>query len=244
MLLTYGNYTCTPDWKVCEEHAPGYCRVYLVHSGDVTYDDYYATRALNRGFLYIFPSSRPYKIIQIDSDPLICTFLHIDFFPNSVENLIEIDMHEHPILLHLFRTLKECIDEREVELTRRLNYLFELYCRKHSIIQPVTPLIEELLEYIREHFNEKLSNARLSQHLGFNEHYFIRLFRKQVGMTPHQYLINYRILEAKMKMMSDSTLSAIAEETGFPDVKSFSRTFKLKTGLSPSAYRRISEQRP
>jgi CheY-like chemotaxis protein/AraC-like DNA-binding protein len=59
------------------------------------------------------------------------------------------------------------------------------------------------------------------------------------GMSPVDFVRHVRIMKAeKMVAETDMTLSEIAYATGFTDPKYFSRTFKLKTGLTPSEYRK------
>ena len=59
------------------------------------------------------------------------------------------------------------------------------------------------------------------------------------GMSPVDFVRHVRIMKAeKMVAETDMTLSEIAYATGFTDPKYFSRTFKQKTGLTPSEYRK------
>ncbi len=66
-----------------------------------------------------------------------------------------------------------------------------------------------------------------------------RLFRKFVGLSPGEYIIQARI-EAAMQLLktSDHSITRIAELLGYCDVYAFSRQFSNRTGLSPKAYRK------
>jgi len=66
-----------------------------------------------------------------------------------------------------------------------------------------------------------------------------RLFRKFVGQSPGEYIIQARI-EAAMQLLktSDHSITRIAELLGYCDVYAFSRQFSNRTGLSPKAYRK------
>jgi len=50
-------------------------------------------------------------------------------------------------------------------------------------------------------------------------------------MTPHQYLINFRILEAKQLLKTEKSIIEIADLCGFSDAKSFGRCFRNKQGF-------------
>ena len=84
MLLACGYETVASDWHVNEKSAPLYCRAYYVLSGDVVYRCGSAAQSLRPGYLYVFPSTVPYRMEQDPSHPLKCLYLHLDIFPVSV----------------------------------------------------------------------------------------------------------------------------------------------------------------
>jgi len=86
---------------------------------------------------------------------------------------------------------------------------------------------------------ERVSLLKESKQAGYSMDHFIRLFKASIGMTPGEYLIQVRIAAACNRLvMSNSNLSVVSEELGYSDVFAFCKQFKLKTGLSPSQYRR------
>ena len=69
--------------------------------------------------------------------------------------------------------------------------------------------------------------------------YFLRLFRRYMGTTPYNYLINFRITQAKeLLVLTDHSISEIAQEAGFGDASNFSTRFAKATGQSPMQYRK------
>ncbi|MBQ9965399.1 MAG: response regulator [Clostridia bacterium] len=85
---------------------------------------------------------------------------------------------------------------------------------------------------------KELSLEMVSKQFGYSLEHFSRKFKKQLGITFHQYLTDLRIAEAK-KLLSDSSLSviAISNKIGFRDPAYFSKVFKQKTGFSPKDWR-------
>ena len=73
--------------------------------------------------------------------------------------------------------------------------------------------------------------------------YLIRLFKRQLETTPHDYLLRYRISRAK-ELLAETTLTsaAIAERVGFTSESNFSYRFKQMTGQGPRAYRRSTPE--
>jgi AraC-like DNA-binding protein len=73
---------------------------------------------------------------------------------------------------------------------------------------------------------------------GCSVDHFIRRFRKAMGVTPGEFLIRCRTEEAKALLSSSSyAIGRIAELLHYPDIYAFSRQFKARSGLSPTAYR-------
>ncbi len=95
------------------------------------------------------------------------------------------------------------------------------------------------LDLLRSRYREPLSGADLARAAGISAGHLIRLFRRDVGTTPKQYLLQHRIECAKRLMTGDAqSLKAIALETGFRDFQQFSRAFRRLQGCSPSMFPR------
>ena len=115
--------------------------------------------------------------------------------------------------------------------------MFEIYCKEHNLISSPIKQISKVMLYIDEHIDKQIVVEELSNMSGYNEQYFIRLFKQTVGLTPYQYIIGYRLKKAKKMLQSNLSITQIAKMTGYSDIKSFSRSFKEKFGLSPTAFR-------
>jgi AraC-like DNA-binding protein len=91
--------------------------------------------------------------------------------------------------------------------------------------------------------NAPIKEVALS--VGMNESYFIRAFKKTVGVSPLAYRNEKRITVAKNLLHeTDFSVNEIASLCGFNDAMYFSRLFKLKEGISPLAYRRKVKNLP
>lgn len=99
-------------------------------------------------------------------------------------------------------------------------------------------ILAETLGYIGEHFAQDLSVEVLAKRAGLSPYHFIRVFRRETGFTPHQYLMNTRIAAAKY-LLKNSNLStkSICFQTGFSCESVFCSAFKKHQGLTPGAYR-------
>lgn len=239
MLLQYGNTIVDYDWIVEERIPAGYSRVYYVYGGEVLYEDDQCERILESGHLYIFPSASPYRMTQNPQNRLNCTFIHIDVFPTLITDLIDIPVEDYPLLNHLLVALTASIISTDDKVTIALSDVFEIYCREHGFIISTMQKMSNILLYIAENIGQNMTIEELSKMAGYNEEYFIRFFKQNVGLTPHQYIMSYRLKEAKILLKTTATITEIARITGYSDIKSFSRSFKKFFNMSPSHYKNV-----
>lgn len=102
-----------------------------------------------------------------------------------------------------------------------------------------------LCEIIKNTLTENIQNPSFEisaylKTLPLSEDYLKRMFKKQYGVTPHDYLIKMRLERAKIMLSSvnrfDYTIKSVALSCGFNDPLYFSRLFKKKFNTSPLAY--------
>src|SRR3984957_13433604 len=73
---------------------------------------------------------------------------------------------------------------------------------------------------------------------GMSKYHFLRVFRRLTGMTPHQYLIGARLRRAALALASSRRpVIAIALDSGFADLSTFNKTFRVAFGLTATQYR-------
>jgi len=83
----------------------------------------------------------------------------------------------------------------------------------------------------------------LAQECRLSSAHFSRTFRRSVGMAPHNWLIEQRIVLSKKKLRDDRlSLSDVAAECGFSDQSHFTRMFNRIVGVSPGAWRRTLKE--
>jgi len=99
-------------------------------------------------------------------------------------------------------------------------------------------LVRQVQEYVDTHLELSLSIKQLATKLGFSKSHFGRSFHRAVGVTPHEYVMQRRILRAQeMLLQTDTSLIDIALATGFSDQSHFCRRFHQRIGLPPRAFR-------
>ena len=104
--------------------------------------------------------------------------------------------------------------------------------------------IPKAVEYIKEHYNTRLTLGDLARVAGYSPNYFHHVFTSVMGKTPQQYLLEERVRHAKVLLVqSDKTISEIAYECGFASQSHFSLRFKEETFCTPGEYRQRSNDR-
>jgi len=104
-------------------------------------------------------------------------------------------------------------------------------------------IIDSVTAYINEHPSEDLSLTRLSSVANLSPYYFARIFKKETGKTPHEYVMSSRINSAKFYLKtSRDSIEEIGLSLGFPTASSFCSSFRKHLGISPLKYRITSSE--
>ena len=98
---------------------------------------------------------------------------------------------------------------------------------------------KRIVSYMEEHFAEKVSLEQLAGEAQCNPQYLCHFFKEIAGVSPIQYLINYRIEQAR-ELLADTTKTVleVSLDCGFENVSYFIRQFKKATGVTPREFRR------
>ena len=101
-------------------------------------------------------------------------------------------------------------------------------------------------EFMEAHSERPLDLATVARRVGLSPFHFLRLFRRELGLTPHQHLIRVRIRRAIESLAETARpVTEIALDVGFEDLSNFTRTFQRHVGWAPSAFRsKILQVRP
>lgn len=160
---------------------------------------------------------------------------------------ISIHVSDTAYVKSLFEKIFECSRQRNVSsLMHQQSYLFALiayYFQEANVSllineQNTNATIFRIASYIQENIADPPSVEELANLCHFNTSYFIRIFKKTLGCTPHQYIRRLQIEMAKgLLENSKHSIAYIASAVGFSDVKHFSKTFKQHTRVTPTTYR-------
>jgi len=102
---------------------------------------------------------------------------------------------------------------------------------------------QNLLSYMEDHSSENITLEEAADMMHFSPSHFSKVFKQLIGIGFVKYLNIIRITQASEQLLhSDSTITQIAYNCGFQNVRTFNRVFKEITGHTPSEYMTIPEQ--
>jgi AraC-like DNA-binding protein len=99
------------------------------------------------------------------------------------------------------------------------------------------PLVESAIAIIQEEFPFLEGLDELAERLEVSKAHLIRTFTKKTGISPGKYITRVRIEYAKLLLQDEeSSISYVAESSGFANANYFAKVFRRETGMSPSEY--------
>lgn len=236
MLIEFGNTKVKPDWHVDEYQATGYSRIYHILKGSVTYESEGTAETLRPGGVYVLPSSVPYRMRKAGEETLICTYMHINFLQARVTGLIQMIPEEDSCLGRYFATLYAAINENRIDLVGALAESLTFFIRDSRFFSQSSPMLNRVQEYIMSHLQDEICVGDLSRLFSYHPNYFIRLFRRETGYTPHEYIQQHRMQYAVSMLSRGMSNQVIAEACGYADPGTFTRAFRCYYGISPQKY--------
>lgn len=141
-------------------------------------------------------------------------------------------------------------DAPRLEKEKAFFYLLEQILREYAspfeTIKPDEPdeQIKMLCAYMEQHFAENITLEDMLSMTSFGRSYLLRLFTKQVGISPYRYLQTIRIGKAKKLLEQGIEPIDVAGMAGFSHQSHFTNFFKSFIGLTPKQYQRIFMDTP
>lgn len=187
---------------------------------------HYSGPRITRFSAHFFPLKKGVRLQEAEGLPLL---------GGAVDSLASVQRQIDVIMRIALRR------EDETVLARKVH---ELFLKVSGVSDPgkgdaLSPAVSEALRVFREHPASVVSITAFAQAVGSSRSHFDREFKAQVGQPPRQFLINWKIIEARRYLESSSLrVGEIAEALGYKDIYFFSRQFKQLVGQSPANYRR------
>lgn len=95
-----------------------------------------------------------------------------------------------------------------------------------------------IYDYIHENHDKKPNVNEIAQIVSLSTPAFCRYFKKQTNMTFTDFVNNYRINQAKIFLLKDSSVTEVCFQVGFESLSYFNKLFKQHTGETPSEFKK------
>jgi signal transduction histidine kinase/AraC-like DNA-binding protein/CheY-like chemotaxis protein len=111
-----------------------------------------------------------------------------------------------------------------------------------TLPQHTSALVKRTVAFLHQNYARPLSRWEVAKSLGISEDYLSRVFNRELGISPWDYLNRYRIVQAKTLLQNTTnSIRMIARQVGFRDQSYFSRVFHKFAGQSPQNFRENPE---
>ncbi|MGH9509375.1 MAG: helix-turn-helix domain-containing protein [Terriglobales bacterium] len=209
--------------------------LFIVHPGEVHANRAWDNQGCTYRNLYLHPHVVQQAVLEMGGPG------KLPFFAEPV--LFDADILERYRKLH--RTLEAPASRLEQE-SRLLDLLVRLITRFAS--EPhASPAagrepyrVNAIRQYLTENFAENVSLKRLAAVVGLSPFHLSRTFSRDVGLPPHAFQTQVRVLRAKGLLQEGCAVSQVACFTGFADQSHLTRHFKRIVGIPPGEYLRCS----
>ncbi|MCP3922883.1 MAG: AraC family transcriptional regulator [Desulfobacterales bacterium] len=185
-----------------------------------------------------------YRMFYIDIDLLKKISTDSSIGKNGFPEFKKIVAKDH-LLANKFDALFEVMHnkcgllEKESALIEALGFLTEQYGFenvKSFKIGKENNAVEKAKSFLSEELDLKMPLTDVADVAGFSKYHFLRVFKKNTGISPHAFRTQQRIEYAKKLIKQGIAFSQVALETGFTDQSHFTKKFRQFTAASPGQY--------
>jgi AraC-like DNA-binding protein len=141
----------------------------------------------------------------------------------------------------LFINLLNAIQNHEInELSVHWDTLFDYLCRYQSrkmYLTKTNTIIEKTMAYIASNYQNPITVSDMAKYNAMSDFHYCRKFKSLTGISPHKYLMQYRLSMARKYLQDKELIFDAAIDAGFYDSSHFIRNFNTYMAVSPKSYR-------
>lgn len=251
-----GNNIAKANYKNGPRQTP-YCNMHFIREGQV--ELFFGGRqvVLGRGDIFCkFPNTTySYQIVP-GKQPLRMTWITFDghqarqiltmtgFAEDKPYRTGALDKDIEIALQHIFQWCKGNSRKHLMTMYSLMYRIFSKLLPDKDYEPPHSPhdWVRKSLDFIHAYYTEKITVEDVAKFVRLHRTYLSKIFTKEVGMPPSNYLIKTRLDRGK-RLLLESALSVteIALSVGYPDIYSFTRAFTRCFGVSPNGIRKRGE---
>lgn len=209
-----------------------------------SYDSYeYSVRINNPGEVHYGKSeewshANFYPTVEILSNMYEQIFFEkkIPYFKRHITTDPDLFLKLHKFFASYFKFEDEIIVETFlIDALSSLILNNTIYTKKYNEIYEGQKIIKDTYEFINDSIETNFTLETLALNVNLSKYHFLRLFKKEFGLTPHAFIVNERLNRANSLIKNKNiSISEASLQVGFNDQSHFSRNFKKYFGYTPS----------
>ncbi len=226
----------------------------LEFDGTMQPGDLWLLPASSSSGLWAWESTDEAMMFTIDP-PLLDRIALVSDCANSSGLELKPLVYQHdPQLLSIAQSFKQEMTQGGIAsqlYTDALALQFTIHLLRHYTTHSLTPKhypgglsrqqVKCLIDYMQINLDRSIHLEELATLLNMSQYHFCRLFKRSIGVSPHQFVIQQRVDRAKqMLQKSDRSVLDVAINCGFTDSSHLTRHFRKFTGVTPTAFRQQS----
>ena len=211
--------------------------------------------SLHEGQLFLIKPGEECYYIADEKDPW--EYMWIGFSGSEVTLILQdcglmgnrpiLDFENAPLLTDtLAHLIQQCEHKEENRYTLLGNLYLIFGCLTETHRESYTTVkniyLRQALNYIQNNYTHHISVQSMCSFLGIDRTYLYRLFMKELGISPKNYILSYQLKVAgQLVTNSDLPIREIASACGFSSSASFAQQFYRTYGRSPRKFRNIDD---
>ena len=235
-----GEAQCVPNHSWGPNTRPYYLLHYVM-SGQGIYKAPTKDYEVQAGQIFVI---LPHEVVAYEADARNPWQYSWVCFESSLDlsNIFSRYVITAPECAHIFNALRDCASvatDREWYICGKIYELLALLEPQKSLNESKPHhYVRMALNFIDVYYQSpELRVSKLANDLNLDRAYFSKIFCKYTGKSPQQYLVDFR-LDRAAEMLASQALSPgeVAQRVGYGDIFNFSRMFRRRFGVPPSAY--------
>lgn len=235
-----------------------------IDEGNSVFQSSFGTaQKISAGTLVIVPAHIEHSCNPLPDQAWSYQMLHLDiswlnqWYAEFQKEGFDLNLPQHRPLIIKDENLYQTFSDMNETLFDSKKLIFEkeqslIYCLTQLLlpnfileeIQKTQYLYESFLDLIHiiKSSERFISLEELAQQVGLSRYAIIRLFKANVGLTPHAFQINLKINQARAQLKQGIPLAELAVNLGFSDQSHFHKAFKAHTGITPRQFQLAAAQ--
>ncbi|CAI3104257.1 Bifunctional transcriptional activator/DNA repair enzyme Ada [Acinetobacter calcoaceticus] len=235
-----------------------------IDEGNSVFQSSFGTaQKISAGTLVIVPAHIEHSCNPLPDQAWSYQMLHLDiswlnqWYAEFQKEGFDLNLPQHRPLIIKDENLYQTFSDMNETLFDSKKLIFEkeqslIYCLTQLLlpnfileeIQKTQYLYESFLDLIHiiKSSERFISLEELAQQVSLSRYAIIRLFKANVGLTPHAFQINLKINQARAQLKQGIPLAELAVNLGFSDQSHFPKAFKAHTGITPRQFQLAAAQ--